>query len=70
LSHDHFNQLCSNEGKIVSAQVVPHEEEETLPECDVPLLRSKRPSHKQARIQGGQLPLPNSERCAKIFLVT
>jgi len=27
LSHDHFNQLCSNEGKIVTTQVLPHEAE-------------------------------------------
>jgi len=27
LSHDHFNQLCSNEGKIVPTQVLPHEAE-------------------------------------------
>jgi len=27
LSHDHFNQLCSNKGKIVPAQVLLHEAE-------------------------------------------
>ena len=27
LEHDHFNQLCSNEGKTVPAQVLPHEAE-------------------------------------------
>jgi len=37
-AHDHFNQLCSNEGKIVPAQVLPHEAAQTLPECIVPLL--------------------------------
>jgi len=37
LAHDHFNQLWSNEGKIVPAQVFPHEAEQTLPECVVPL---------------------------------
>jgi len=27
LVHYHFNQLCSNKGKIVPEQVVPHEAE-------------------------------------------
>jgi len=36
LSHDYFNHLCSNEGKIVPAYVLPHEAEQTLPECVVP----------------------------------
>jgi len=39
LSHDNFNQLCSNEGKIVPTQVLPHEAEQTLPKYVVPLLR-------------------------------
>ena len=35
-AHDHVNQLCSNEGKIVPAHVLPHEAAYTLPECIVP----------------------------------
>jgi len=27
LAHDHFNQLCSNEGKIIPEQALPHEAE-------------------------------------------
>jgi len=37
LSLDHFNQLCSNEGKIVQVQVLLYEAEYTLPECVVPI---------------------------------
>jgi len=28
LSHDQFNHLCSNEGKIIRTQVLPHEAEQ------------------------------------------
>jgi len=31
LSHDYFNQLCSNEGKIVPTQVLPDIAKYTLP---------------------------------------
>jgi len=36
LPHDHFNQLCSNKGKIVPAQVLPHEAEQKVSEGAVP----------------------------------
>jgi len=39
LSHDRFNQLCSNEGKIAPTQVLPHKAEKTPAEYVVPLLR-------------------------------
>jgi len=42
LSHDHFNQLCSKQGKGPT-QVLPHEAEHThyLLECVMPLLQSE-----------------------------